>query len=560
MASQTVRLVKERMNVRTMTVGQYLVRRLEQIGLGHIFGVPGDYVLRLFDEIEESNIELVNTCNELNAGYAADGYARVSGIGAACITYGVGGFSIYNAIAGAYAERVPVVVISGGPKLSLRGRLHPFLLHHTVGDMDTQCELYRSITQTSVLIKSAIQAPSQIDEALIACLTNSRPVYIEIPADIVGEPCGTAGPWNPDLQLHQDDEVLKEAVQETMELAAHAASPAILVGVEASRLGAQSALLDIIHHTGFPVATTPLGKGVVPEEIESYVGTYFGALANEGVRRIVEESDLLICLGAWMTDIDLGGFTAKLDPSKLVVANSERVMISHHVYHHVPLKAFMVMLCSGMRNGVFQGARTLHPFHCLAEPFVPRNDDKLTADRFWKRLNHFIEKGHVLVADTGSAAFDSVRLCLPNGADFISQSYYASIGYAMPAALGVGLAARDRRPVVVIGDGAFQMTGQELSSIIRHGLNPVIFLLNNDGYQIERVIYDNHYNNLQMWDYAMLPAAYGGSRGKRLSTEGDLELFLDAASQATSALHFGEVIIERYDFSETLRKLGERLR
>ena len=201
-----------------------------------------------------------------------------------------------------------------------------------------------------------------------------------------------------------------------------------------------------------------------------------------------------------------------------------------------------------------------HPFRCLAKPFAPVKSNPLTTDRFWERINHFIADDHVVVADAGSAAFDSLKLCLRGGADYISQSFYASIGYAIPAALGIGLAEARKRPLVVIGDGAFQMTGQELSSIIRHDLHPIVFLLNNDGYQIERVIYDNDYNNLQRWDYAMLPAVYGGRQGRRLVTEGDLEDFLELASRDTASLCFAEVVVDRLDFSETLRKLGEKLR
>ncbi len=168
-----------------MTAGRYLIRRLEQLGLKHIFGVPGDYVLKFLDLIEESNIDLVTTCNELNAGYAGDAYARTAGLGAVCVTYGVGGFSVYNAVAGSFAERVPLVVISGGPSLSLRGRLHPYLLHHTIGDMNLQRDIFEKITQAAVVLSNPAQAPSQIDETLAACLRYSRPVYIEIPADMV---------------------------------------------------------------------------------------------------------------------------------------------------------------------------------------------------------------------------------------------------------------------------------------------------------------------------------------------------------------------------------------
>jgi TPP-dependent 2-oxoacid decarboxylase len=543
-----------------MTVGRYLVRRLEQMGLTHLFGVPGDYVLKLLDVIEDSGIKLVTTCSELNAGYAADGYARMSGIGAVCVTYGVGGFSVYNAVAGSFAERVPVVVLSGGPKLSLRGRLHPYLLHHTVGNMDLQHAIFQRITQAAIVLTNAEQAVYQIDEALSACLKHSRPVYIEIPADLVDEPCENPGPWTPELALHLDEDVLEEALAETVALIKASSRPAILAGVEACRLGAQQALLDVIHHTGFPVATTALGKGVVPEHIPSFVGTYLGALANETTKDIVEGADLLLCLGAWMTDIDLGGYSASLDPSRMIVANSERVKVRRHVYDHIPLKSFLDGLRTLTDGGTYLRSVESHPFRCLDTPFVPFPDARLTTDRFWARLNHFLDNNHVVVTDTGSATFDSVKVCLPQGADYISESFYASIGYSIPATLGVKLAAPEKRPVVIVGDGAFQMTGQELSTIIRCNLNPVIFLLNNDGYQIERVIYDNRYNDLHMWDYTALPAVYGGKKGIKVSTEGDLEAVLHLAATDVTSLVFAEVIIGRFDYSETLRKMGERLR
>ena len=547
-------------NEKQMTVGNYLVRRLEHLGLRHIFGIPGDYVLKFLDLLEESVVQVVTTCNELNAGYAADGYARASGLGAVCITYGVGGFSAYNAIAGAFAERVPVVVISGGPRLSLRGRLHPYLLHHTIGDMNLQRDIFERITQAAVVLNNPVQAPRQIDETLAACLRYSRPVYIEIPADMVAEPCEEPGAWQIDRSLHVDGDVLKEALEETTELISVASHPVILAGVEASRLDGTEALLRVVEDTGFPVATTALGKGVVPERTPGFIGTYFGALANERTRTIVEGSDLLLCLGAWMTDIDLGGYTARLDPQHMVVANSEKVQVKHHVYDHVPLKDFLDGLCRLLPKG---STRSLFPILSVTPSpatFVTESAAQLTTDRFWDRMNCFLEEGHFVVSDTGSCAFESLKLCLPQRADYICQSFYASIGYAVPAALGAKLAAPQYRPVVFVGDGAFQMTGQELSTVIRHGQNPVIFLLNNDGYQIERVIYDNRYNDLQMWDYSMLSEVFGGTRGFRVSTEGELESALQRARKEKDSLIFVEVRLGRTDYSETLRKLGEKLR
>ncbi len=543
-----------------MTIGAYLVNRLEQIGLRHIFGVPGDYALTFFDLLEESGIELINTCNELNAGYAADGYARISGIGAVCLTYGVGGFSVYNAVAAAYAERVPLVVISGGPKTSLRSRLHPNLLHHTIGDMNLQRDIYERITQGAVVLTSPTQAVMQIDELLAACLRHSRPVYIEIPADMVMEACVEPGPWAPDMSLHVDEDVLEEALGETLGAITRAARPVILAGVEVDRLGSREALLTLVARTGFPVATTALGKGIIPEHTPNYAGTYMGALANEEARALVEDSDLLLCLGAWMTDLDLGGYTAHLDPNRMIIANSERVKVRRHIYEHIPIRNFIKGLLSRLSESGFDGPGTARPAEAPRRPYVPVPEARLTTDRFWSRVNHFLRDDHIVVADTGSATFESVKLSLPQGADYLSQSFYASMGFGIPAALGAKLAAPQGRPIVFVGDGAFQMTGQELSSIVRYGQNPVVFLLNNDGYQVERAICDNAYNDLLMWDYTLIPETFGADRGIRVSTEGDLESALVMADARRDALVFVEIRLDRFDFSETLRRIGERLR
>ncbi len=543
-----------------MTVGAYLVRRLEQLGLRHIFGVPGDYALTFFDLLEESDIELINTCNELNAGYAADGYARVSGIGAVCVTYGVGGFSVYNAVAAAYAERVALVVISGGPKTTLRSRLHPNLLHHTVGDMNLQCDIFERITQGAIVLTNPTQAVRQIDETLAACVRYSRPVYIEIPADMVMEACGEPDPWEPDMSLHVDEDVLEEALGETFGAITRASNPVILAGVEVERLGSRGSLLALAARTGFPVATTALGKGVIPEHTPHYVGTYMGALANEEARTIVEESDLLLCLGAWMTDLDLGGYTARLDPNRLILANSERVKVKHHIYEHIPIKNFLNGLVSRLSRGDFDGPDTARPVGARRVACAPVADTKLTTDRFWGRVNDFLRDDHIVVSDTGSATFESLKLRLPQGADYLSQAFYASMGFGIPAALGAKFASPQRRPIVFVGDGAFQMTGQELSSIVRYGQNPVVFLLNNDGYQVERAICDNAYNDLLMWDYALLPEAFGAPRGLCVTTEGGLESALVMAEDRRDSLVFVEIRLERFDFSETLRRIGERLR
>ena len=482
------------------------------------------------------------------------------GAGALCVTYGVGGFSAYNAVAGAFAERVPLVVVSGGPRTSLRGRLHPYLLHHTLGEMNLQRDIFEKITQYSAVLASPSHAAWQIDEALVACLRYSRPVYLEIPADMVTERCAQPGEWKPDTSLHVDPEVVDEAIEETLDRISRASRPAILAGVEADRLGARDALLGVITRSGFPVATTGLGKGVVPESTRGYAGTYIGSLANETARKTLEEADLLLCLGAWMTDLDLGGYTAHLDENRMIIANSERVKVRHHVYEHVPIKDFLEGLVKRLPAAGAGGECGELPEAVSGMPYVASPGARLTTDRFWARMDYFLDDSHIVVSDTGSCTFESVKLRLPGKADYIGQAFYASMGYGLPAALGAKLAAPSRRPVVFVGDGAFQMTGQELSTVIRHKQNPVVFLLNNDGYQVERAIYDNAYNDISMWDYTQLAEAFGGAPGVKVSTEGDLEAFLAKAADNRDALMFAEVRFDRSDFSATLRTIGEKLR
>jgi indolepyruvate decarboxylase len=426
--------------------------------------------------------------------------------------------------------------------------------------MNLQRDIYERITQGAVVLTSPTQAVLQIDELLAACLRHSRPVYIEIPADMVMEACVEPGPWAPDMSLHVDDDVLEEALDETFGAITRASHPVILAGVEVGRMGACEALLTLAARTGFPVATTALGKGIIPEHTPNYAGTYMGALANEEARATVEDSDLLLCLGAWMTDLDLGGYTARLDPNHMIIANSERVKVRHHIYEHIPIRNFLNGLLSRLSRSGFEGQGTAHPAEAPRRPYVPVSEARLTTDRFWSRVGHFLRDDHIVVADTGSATFESVKLCLPQGADYLSQSFYASMGFGIPAALGAKLAAPQRRPIIFVGDGAFQMTGQELSSIVRYGQNPVVFLLNNDGYQIERAICDNAYNDLLMWDYTLIPETFGAGRGVRVSTEGDLESALVMADARRDSLVFVEIRLERFDFSETLRRIGEGLR
>ncbi len=546
------------------TVGSYLVARLEEVGVRHVFGVPGDYVLGLMDEIVESPLELVGTCNELDAGYAADAYARINGVGAVCVTYAVGGFSLLNAVAGAYAERVALIAVCGGPNRADRDEDR--LLHHTIGDYGVQVDVFGHVTQRSVGLSSAEDAPDEIDDAVTACLRHRRPVFIELPADLVAAPCRTPEPLELDLAPPSDEGALAEAVDEAVAMLEAAERPIVLGGVEVHRFGLQPELERFLDETRLPMATALMGKSVIRETHPQYVGVYSGALSEDYVRETVEGADCVLSLGAWMSDINLGIYTARIDVGRLVHASADRVRIKRHYFDRVYLGDFMRRLreqLAARGRGAAPGAPIRPAVRSLEERFEARPSDAVTIQRFYERVNHFLDDDSVVLADAGDSFLCAGDLIMHEGVGFLCQAFYCSIGFTIPAALGVGLAAPDRRPVVFVGDGAFQMTAQELSTVMREGVPAVIFLMNNRGYTVERVIHDGPYNDIQNWRYHALPEALGGEPGRAWScevrTEGDLEEALERAAREPRALAFVEVHLDPADCSSALKRLGKAL-
>lgn len=537
-----------------VTVGKYLFQRLAGLGVEHIFGVPGDYVLSLMDVLNESPIELVCNCNELNAGYAADAYARIKGMGAVCVTYGVGGFSLLNAVVGAYAERVPLVVISGAPNSAAKG--DNLLLHHTTGDYNLQFSIMEKATVAATILSDASQAAAQIDRTLAACLHHKRPVYIEIPVNLVHQPCLPSTSFPEIASKLTDRNALQEAVAEAAEALNKAERPVILAGVEFRRFDLEDKLLKLLEISGYPIATTMLGKSCVSEVHPQFIGTYMGGLSREYVRDRLESADWVLCLGAIMSDMNLGAYTAKLEDRHLINANSEKVKIKHHFYQPIYLGDFIDALVENLEHKAPENLNIKPSYYSLSQTFTPQPEESITNIRFYERINHFIGEESIIIADTGDAIVATMDLLMPEKTNFIGQAFYLSIGYSIPACLGVAMADLHRRPIVFVGDGAFQMTAQELSTIIRHRLNPIIFLINNDGYTIERVIQDGSYNDLQPWKYHQIPQIFGESWSCEVQTEGELEVALVTAKANTNCVSFIEVHLDRLDCSQGLIRLG----
>jgi indolepyruvate decarboxylase len=542
--------------VSDVSIGEYLIRRLYDCGVRDVFGVPGDYVLSFYAQLEKSPLNLVGCTREDCAGYAADAYARVGGIGAVCITYCVGGLSLCNSVAGAYAEKSPVVVLSGSPGLRERSR-NP-LLHHRVRHFRTQYEVFRRLCAAAAELNDPHTAFREIDGVLESVMRFKRPGYIELPRDMVSVvPEGPHTLTRP--RPASDPDVLAEAVAEAARRVSQSRRPVIVAGVEIHRFGLQERLLALAEGAGIPIATTMLGKSVIRETHPLFAGLYEGAMGREEVTRFVEDSDCVLLLGAFMTDLNLGIYTANLDPAKCIYATSETLRISHHHYHDVLLSDFITGLIG---EGLEAPKREPPPRPDAYGDIAPlRPQEPITITRLMARLNEALDESLVVIADIGDALFASSELVIRRQTEFLSPAYYTSMGFAVPAALGVMVARPDLRPVVLVGDGAFQMTGMELSTIVRRGLAPVVIVLDNGGYGTERLLHagDHAFNDIHPWRYHKLTEVLGAGTGYEVHTEGEFDRALSSALADRGGVSLIHVHLPPSDCSRTLKRLAARL-
>lgn len=540
----------------TLSIGQYLIQRLQDYGLRDVFGIPGDYVLAFYGMLEKSPINVVGCTREDCAGYAADAYARINGLGAVCVTYCVGGLSVCNAIAGAYAEKSPVVVISGSPGLS--ERVNNPLLHHKVRDFSTQKEVFEKICIAGAELSDPVTAFRDIDRVLDACVRFKRPVYIEIPRDMVNVVPHVRHAFER-LEVTTDPHATQEAANEAAQLLAGAKRPVIIAGVEVHRFGLQDALIALAEQSQIPIAATILGKSVIRETHPLYIGLYEGAMGRREVTEFVEQSDCLLLLGTFMTDLNLGIYTANLDPARCIYATSEQLRIRHHHYHGVLLGDFVREL--SMRNPCPPIRKIPDELTYRPVPFQLEPERPIQITRMIARLNEQLDDETIVIADIGDALFAATELIARDRTEFISPAYYTSMGFSVPAALGAQIARRDARVVVICGDGAFQMTGQELSTIVRHGFAPIVIVLDNHGYGTERILHPGNwkYNEIHPWNYNRLPDVYGGGKGYVVTTEGEFDDVLRRAWTDRTEMSLIQVRLQTDDASQTLARLAERL-
>jgi indolepyruvate decarboxylase len=542
------------MNIESPTsIGSYLIYALKQAGVDHVFGVPGDYILAFYDLLSKSDIKLVGTTREDTAAFAADGYARNRGIGALAVTYGVGALNTVNAIAGAYAESSPVVIISGAP--GVKEQRDDPLLHHRFGPFTYQREIFERITADTVVLDDPVIAFRQIDQALRIAREQSRPVYLELPRDRV-QSTGMILPKTKTDPVSSDQETLEEAISETQQRLKQATKPVIVAGVELHRRGLMGVLKQLVKNSGIPVAATLTGKSVFSESHQQYLGIYEGAMGSSTAREYVEQADLILMLGLTLNDVDTGIYSARLDPNLMVRASKGEVLISHHRYPGIALTDFVTVLSNKAKHRIYDYSVFMDK---QSLPEFPQSNTEIRIVRLIERLNKSMNHALSVVCDTGDCLFASIELRVPEHSNFYASAFYTCMGFAVPAALGVQLSDSKRRTLILVGDGAFQMTGTELSTHARFGLAPIVIVFNNHGYSTERFIMEGPFNDISEWRFDKLGQVFGSIQGYNIFTEEEFENALKLALANTRQISLLNVHLPADDPSPAMHKLGAHL-
>ncbi|EBS2605261.1 alpha-keto acid decarboxylase family protein [Salmonella enterica subsp. enterica] len=539
------------------TVADYLLDRLAGCGIGHLFGVPGDYNLQFLDHvIDHPTLRWVGCANELNAAYAADGYARMSGAGALLTTFGVGELSAINGIAGSYAEYVPVLHIVGAPCSAAQQRGE--LMHHTLGDGDFR-HFYRM--SQAISVASAIlyeqNACFEIDRVLGEMLAARRPGYIMLPADVAKK---TAIPPTEALALpvHEAQSGVETAFRyHARQCLMNSRRIALLADFLAGRFGLRPLLQRWMAETPIAHATLLMGKGLFDEQHPNFVGTYSAGASSKEVRQAIEDADRVICVGTRFVDTLTAGFTQQLPAERTLEIQPYASRIGE-TWFNLP----MAQAVSTLRELCLECAFAPPPTRSTRQP-VRIDKGELTQESFWQTLQQYLKPGDIILVDQGTAAFGAAALSLPDGAEVVVQPLWGSIGYSLPAAFGAQTACPDRRVILIIGDGAAQLTIQEMGSMLRDGQAPVILLLNNDGYTVERAIHGaaQRYNDIASWNWTQIPPALNAAQQAecwRVTQAIQLAEVLERLARP-QRLSFIEVMLPKADLPELLRTVTRAL-
>ncbi len=529
------------------TLATALLDGLKRHGAREIFGLPGDFVLPFFKVIEDSAILPHYTLShEPSVGFAADAAARYhGGLGVAVVTYGAGAFNLVNAVACAYAERSPVVVISGAPGAGERAS--GYLLHHQVRSVDSQLAVFREMTCDQAVLQDPATAPHEIARVLRNARERSLPVYIEIPRDLVGSACA-AVPVLP--RRPADPGALAECAEEVLQKLAAAKSPVVIVDVEIRRYGLEERVASLARKLGLPVVTTFMGRGLLVDAPDVVSGTYLGAAGDQAITRMVEEADALLLLGVILCDTNFALSGRRLDARHTILAIDRQVRVGHHVYSDLPLEDVVDALNARAtpRGSALSGPRAATTYR----RGLPDDDAPIAPSDIACAINDLFDRhGPMPMAcDVGDCLFTALEI---ENAALAAPGYYTGMGFGVPAGFGVA-AATGERPLILVGDGAFQMTGWELGNCRRYGFDPIVVLFNNCSWEMLRAFQpDARFNDLDDWNFAAIAPSLGGT-GERVRTRRELRAALERAAASRGRFALVEVMLPRGVISETLAR------
>ncbi|KAL6200367.1 hypothetical protein ACLB2K_030149 [Fragaria x ananassa] len=555
------------------TLGRHLARRLVEIGISDVFSVPGDFNLTLLDHlIAETGLTNIGCCNELNAGYAADGYARSRGVGACVVTFTVGGLSVLNAIAGAYSENLPVICVVGGPNTNDFGTNR--ILHHTIGlpDFSQELRCFQTVTCYQAVVNNLEDAHEQIDTAISTALKESKPVYISISCNLPGIPHPTFGkdpiPFSLSPRM-SNKRGLEAAVEAAAAFLNKAVKPVMVGGPKLRVSKAHEAFIELADASGYALAVMPSAKGHVVETHPHFIGTYWGAVGTAYCGEIVESADAYVFVGPIFNDYSSVGYSLLLKKEKAIIVQPDRVVIANGPsFGCVLMKDFLQALAKKITRNTTAYENYHRIFVPDGQPLKCEPDEPLRVNVLFQHIQKMLSADTAVIAETGDSWFNCQKLKLPEGCGWCCryefQMQYGSIGWSVGGTLGYARAVPNKRVIACIGDGSFQVTAQDVSTMIRCNQKSIIFLINNGGYTIEVEIHDGPYNVIKNWNYTGLVDAIHNGEGNcwttKVRTEEDLiEAIETATGEKKDCLCFIEIIVHKDDTSKELLEWGSRV-
>lgn len=541
-----------------ITVSDYLISRLASLGVEEFFGLPGDYNFNIIESVENNpKTNWVGCTNELNAGYAADGYARIKGYGALITTFGVGELSAINAIAGSMSEFVPVVKIVGVPDTKYIEQ--NALIHHNLNTPDYHAfiKAYSNVVETAAFLNEN-NAKEEIDRVLNVLINTKKPVYIAIPVDICNKIIDDT--YNVEVQK-SDENNLNEAANSALELIENSQNPVILADVMVKRFCAKEQLYEFVRKTNYPVTTFLMSKDLINhEEFANYLGTYTGKNGNLNAYRIVNNSGCPIFIGTVISDINTHGFDLKFNPDDFINIQSDFTVVKNKMYKKVLMKDILGILAKKVTNK-FTGQCDYDYFYTKVEP----GKDKISSEYFYYKLQEFLREGDNLVLETGLINLAGAKLKIKKNTSVNNQILWGSIGWATGAALGVDMADKNARTMLVTGEGSHQLSAQEISTMMRNNLKPVIFVINNGGYTIERLLSKDpmdKFNDIAGWNYSKLPYVFG-ENVYSISVSNDIELdeaFKIIEKEQQNKMCYIEMHFDMFELPELAKKAIDGLK